>query len=114
LEQRILEHFPKWLAAAAAMTVEPPIILLISLLNVRGYTMAVPVGSFGGHPILREHVNLPGSIIESLTVNTESPDMPHSVFALLRPHFDVLWNACGFSGSVFFDDKGNRKHQNRF
>jgi len=111
-EEEILENFPKWLAAAVSMAVEPPVVLLISLLNVRGYRMALPPGfrATGERPINREHVHLPGTILETLTVNTESRETPHNVFDLLRPHFDVLWNACGFPRSIYFDDEGNPQY----
>lgn len=111
-EQQILENFPLWLAAVGAMGVEPPIILLISLLNVLGYIMALPAGfrSSGERRIMREHIHLPATVIETLTVNTESRETPHNVFDLLRPHLDVLWNACGFRRSIYFDDEGNPQH----
>jgi hypothetical protein len=109
-EEQILEHFPKWLAALQAMKVEPPVVLMISLLNVRGYTMALSSGwsSRGTHEIMREHLYLPGTTIESLLLNTESRETPNSIFDTLRPHFDALWNACGFPKSIYFDAEGNR------
>jgi len=114
-EQEILDNFPHWLAALQALKIEPPVILMISLLNVGGFTMALPSGYRPDdvHPIMREHVYLPGSVVESLTVSTESRETPHNVFDLLRPHFDVLWNACGFRGSIYFDAEGNPQHGSR-
>ncbi len=57
---------------------------------------------------MREHLYLPGTVIESLTLNTESRETPNNIFDVLRPHFDALWNACGFPRSIYFDAEGNR------
>jgi len=66
--------------------------------------------SSGDHPILREQVYLPGTVVETMTVDTKSRETADNVFDLLRPQFDVLWNASGFARSIFFDDEGNPRH----
>jgi hypothetical protein len=115
-ENEILGNLVQWFTALRAMKAEPPVVLMISLLNVQGYTMALPLGmsSYGTHPIMREHLYLPGTVIESLILNSDSRETPHNIFDVLRPHFDVLWNACGFPQSIYFDAEGNPQHRTRY
>ena len=49
---------------------------------------------------MREHLYLPGTLIEDLPLNTESRETPNNIFDTLRPLFDALWNACGFPKSI--------------
>ena len=63
---------------------------------------------------MREHLYLPGTLIEDLPLNTESRETPNNIFDTLRPLFDALWNACGFPKSIYFDAEGNPQHRNRF
>lgn len=104
-EQELLRHFPTWLSAFQSIGAEPPAVVLLTLLNVKGYRMAVNPG-FGGtgtHAISRDHLQVPGTIIESFTAKS-----PPEIAALLRPHFDAVWNACGHPQSIYYDADGRR------
>lgn len=51
----------------------------------------------GGYPIDAETVILPETTVESFTTPAQE---------ILKPMFDLVWNACGFPGSANFDAEG--------
>jgi len=77
-----------------------PLLAIISMLGVKGYTMAVDprVFSIQKSAIDRDSLILPEVIIE---------DYGNDMAKLLRPAFDVVWQATGFSGSLNYDDNNN-------
>ncbi len=50
------------------------------------------------HPIDRDLLLLPEAVIENYSIKSEE---------ILRPLFDLIWNACGFQRSLNFDKNGN-------
>jgi hypothetical protein len=82
----------------------PPFFVGLSLVNVGGFTMGIhdPIARLRGMTtaVDRSHLVLPMTTAES---------GPESVDALLRPAFDMVWNACGYSGSPNYDEEGNWK-----
>jgi hypothetical protein len=75
----------------------------LTLTRTKNLEMAQDIYSFGGgHPIKEEHLILPESVVE----NFNAP-----LSKVLKPMFDLIWNACGFLKSKNFDDEGNRKPQ---
>ena len=99
-EKRIIAAVPSYLKALAELKLPPPYVASISLLNVRDYMMYVgPMyNNHGAKPVDRDHLLADEILIESVT---ESPDR------LLRPLFDQIWNACGWLGSINYDEAGN-------
>lgn len=99
-EKHLLEAFPSHLGALAFLGFQPPYVASISLLNVRGFVMYVGASHWGSgsRPVDRDHVLTEEILIESVA---EPPDR------LLRPLFDQVWNACGWAGSIHYDEKGN-------
>jgi hypothetical protein len=79
-----------------------PIIIGLSLLNVRGFHMYVGPSRWNDSARLidRDHLILPDRFAESY--DFEAADF-------LRPCFDQIWNACGWSRDINYDDEGNWK-----
>ncbi len=98
-EKRIIEAVPSYLKALEKLRLPPPYVASISLLNFRHYIMYVgpTYDGHGPHPVDRDHLLADEILIESIT---ESPDR------LLRPLFDQIWNACGWLGSINYDEAG--------
>jgi hypothetical protein len=99
-ERSILEVFPGYLKALETLKIAPPYVASISLLNVRGYTMYVGLrycGRSEGKPVDRDHLLTDEVLIESVA---ETPGK------ILRPLFDEIWNGCGWSRSLNYDEKG--------
>ena len=84
--------------------ITPPFFVGLSLVNVGGFTMGIhdPLAGFRRTATVVDppHLLLPLASAEN---ETESVD------ALLRPAFDMVWNACGYSGSPSYDEHGNWK-----
>ncbi len=79
--------------------VQPPIVILITLLGFKGYL--IPHGhvpSIWQVPIDRDTVLLPDVLIQRFD---------ESLANVLRPAFDALWQAAGWPRCFEYDEKGN-------
>ena len=96
-EREVIRWTTQCLSTLRAMGVQPPIVLLVSLLGVKGYTMLVRDGfPMRSHSIDRDHLLLPERVVE---------DYDDSSQHILRPLFDSIWNACGFPRSLNYNDE---------
>lgn len=90
------------LSVLKAVGVDAPVVLMLSLVGIRGWHMGVkdpwgdrrPVGGFDRDPVL-----VPELVIQSLEVS--------DVQKLIKPIIDATWNAGGFSGSDYYDEQGD-------
>ncbi|MBE9513344.1 MAG: ATP-binding protein [Chloroflexi bacterium] len=98
-EQELIKSFTGYLSLLKTLDVEPPIFVFLTLLGVKGYSMAVSERfSFArSHTIDRDILQLPEVILESYDVIPEK---------VLKPCFDSIWNACGFPKSFNYNDAG--------
>jgi hypothetical protein len=98
-EKTLIQSFSDYISVLKSLNVEPPIFIFLTLLGVKGYSMAVSerLPFTEGHTIDRDILQLPEIMIESY--NVSAPDV-------LRPCFDSIWNACGFPKSKNYNDKG--------
>lgn len=104
-EQELRQSLHTYLKIMQNLKVELPIILFLTLLNIKGYYMAVDEWRYPfveHHPIDRDILLLPEIVIEDYNDN---PDK------ILKPCFDAVWNACGFPKSFNYDDEGKWKRR---
>jgi hypothetical protein len=73
----------------------PPIFVMISLLDVKDYTLSVP--HLTTRPIDRNVLLLPDVVVEEYGQDSA---------AVLRPAFDAVWQASGFLRSGNYDETG--------
>ncbi|HKO36631.1 MAG TPA: ATP-binding protein [Pyrinomonadaceae bacterium] len=100
LEDRLIEELPRYLQAQASLGVDEPIFMLLSLLGVRGFMMHVENRHRVDQTAIdRDTMLIPEVLIEDRRIRSE---------ALLRPIFDVIWNAAGWTRSMNYDKDGNR------
>ncbi|MFC1916546.1 helix-turn-helix domain-containing protein [Chloroflexota bacterium] len=96
-EETLIKSFSDYLSLLKTLNVEPPIFVFLTLIGVKGYSMAVsrrfPFAK--SHTIDRDILLLPEIITESYDV---------SVTKELKPCFDSIWNACGFPRSLNYND----------
>ena len=100
-ESEVMKCLKDYLVFAREFSIEPPYYLFLSFVGVRGYTFAVDRNMRWREdvPTLQEDmVILPEVLIADRDVQ------PHK---LLKPVFDIVWNAFGFVRSFNFDDQGN-------
>ncbi|MFC1931249.1 helix-turn-helix domain-containing protein [Chloroflexota bacterium] len=99
-EQELIRSLTEYLSALKTLNVEPPIFVFLTLLGVKGYSMAVDTWRYDFeeiHTIDRDILQLPEVTIESYDVSAEK---------VLKPSFDSIWNACGFPRSLNYNDAG--------
>lgn len=97
-ETEVIEAVKDYTGFYKKHEVPAPVLLGLSMLNVKGFHMAVYGGSYGARPVDRDHLVLPDRLLESLSFNAAS---------FLRPCFDQIWNACGYTRSMNYDEQGN-------
>lgn len=100
-ERNFIEILPKLLEYQHLMQVQPPIISLLSMVNVNGYTIAGQKQSWDRaqtFPIDRDVLAVPEIIIE---------DMACDPTQTLKPLFDPVWNAAGWPRSMNYQEDGS-------
>lgn len=84
---------------------EPPVIISISLLRVKGYVFGNPSSlrveaAHHNHGIDRDDLILPEVLIDRY------PDSHNEMSQDLRPIFDAIWNAAGWPRSMNYNENG--------
>jgi schlafen family protein len=96
-EKTLIEGLDLYAQLSGELGIAGPFAIALSLLDVRGLQMAVDARYFeSGQTIDRDNL---------LTGETVVDDLPPPDQAL-KPHFDAVWNAAGWSGSLNYDDDG--------
>ena len=94
-ERELIGGLTKLMLLLKTIKVELPIFLFLTLVGVEGYSMATGDSFYKGSvSIDREVISLPEVIIENYEEKAEK---------ILKPCFDSVWNACGFSESRNYD-----------
>ncbi|QDU61290.1 Divergent AAA domain protein [Planctomycetes bacterium Pan216] len=104
MEKSVLDAVEASERMLSEIGIDPPLVLLLSFLNVKGFNMTVSAAfSRGASPgIDRDFLLLPDVIIEESSQNLDH---------ILRPVFDALWQATGRNQSLNYDEEGNwRRH----
>lgn len=99
-EKELLKELPRFLSIQEELGVDPPFFIMLSLVGVKGYTMAVDRLRFLGHdshPVDRDTLQVPEVMIERFDINPVE---------VMKPIFDAVWNAAGFPRSMNYDDSG--------
>ncbi|MBF0609399.1 MAG: ATP-binding protein [Magnetococcales bacterium] len=99
-EQYCLDMLKNYLSYLKELKVNPQILIFLTITGVKGFKMAPYEWLFGFdfHEIDRDVLNLPEHLLQSYDEKPED---------ILRPMYDVVWNACGHERSYNFDENGN-------
>ncbi|NQT37354.1 MAG: ATP-binding protein [Planctomycetes bacterium] len=96
-EDFLLQSLPQYLKCMEDLGISPPIWCFLTLGGVKGVAIDQR-GAFGPMPpIDRETLLLP---------EIQITDMAGKPLDILRPLFDMIWNAAGFPRCLSFDDEG--------
>ncbi len=104
-ELHSIQLFVRFRNLAPALGIDPPVYAFLSMVGVRGYQLGIHGGVVYEHPypLSQDMVLLPEVVMEDFGVDPAR---------LLRPAFDMVWNAFGLLRSLNFDDQGNwRAHR---
>ena len=97
-ERTIFEYLPRCFQLLDSVGVSMPIMVALTLIGVKGlYMGTASIWGETGNPINSDTLLLPETIVET-------PSTPTS--RILKPIFDLIWNACGLRGSTNFDEQG--------
>jgi len=101
-EKKIAAALGAYLKFIQRLGIQSPVYLTLSLLQVAGYYMSVRYDFNGldGSYIDRSEVLLPEIAMEDLS---EDP------YIVLRPLFDMVWNAAGWPRSMNYNEDGTRR-----
>lgn len=102
LEQTMMSRLGTYLKAQQDLGLEPPIVLMLSLLGVSGYRIGFGMFEDTKAPIDRDAVLLPDVLVEDFSADPAD---------ILRPVFDGLWQAAGWRRCFNYDEQG--KWENR-
>ena len=105
LEEDLLQGARQYFKAYKAIGISGPVIVMLSLLNVRGFYMHAGnrMMSRTIHRIEKKNLLLPDVIVEDIETPVESS---------FRPVFDLVWQGCGFRRSFNYDDSGQWNPRN--
>jgi hypothetical protein len=103
-EGAILHYLPHCFEKLQELGCAVPVFFALTLMGVKGLQMGIEGNRFGsGHAISAQHLILPETIVE---------DFATPAAAILKPMFDLVWNACGYLASKNFDQTGRWIHNN--
>src|ERR1051325_1516703 len=90
-ENRLVDYWPVIRKTLETVGIEPPILIGLSLLNIRDHMFLFNAGQFymSLRPIQQQHLVMPECVLESWTDN---------IGECLRPAFDMVANAQGIEG----------------
>ena len=100
-ELGLLRSLAAFLNLLRELGVNMPIVIFLTLIGAKDWEMGVDRMKYWGdeyYKIDRDILQLPETIISSY--DTEQKD-------ILRPMFDLIWNACGYKRSYNFNEAGN-------
>jgi hypothetical protein len=96
-EGEIIREFARYCDLLRGFGVGPPLVVMLSLLGVKGCGMWLQ-GGVGDSRIDRDAVLIPDITVDDYSVKPEH---------ILRPVFDAVWQATGYHGSPNYDKHGN-------
>lgn len=103
-EKEVMSSLKQYLMVMKNMAVQLPLVLFLTLINVKNHCMLTSWTHPGFEPsvIGRDVLMLPEVIVENYEIE---------VAEILKPCFDALWNACGFLCSPNYDENGKWRTQ---
>lgn len=98
-EKEIIRAAKSYIAQLSKIAVAPPYYIFISFLGMGNHYMSSHDHTYGSSTKFgRDIVLFPEAVIENST---------DSIAKVLKPIFDMVWNAFGYEGSLNYDDEGN-------
>jgi hypothetical protein len=105
LKEETDEAFSRYLKLLKDLDIDPPIVIFMTLIGVKGYSMGIGDqyiyyrGQENMVKIDRDVLFLPEVMIEEYRSDNET---------VLKPIYDAIWNACGFERALIYDNKINQ------
>lgn len=100
-EEELIKSLQEYLQLQQQLELNPPVLIMLSLLGVRDYIMSVGDGwdhTRHTYPIDRDILIVPEIVVEDYAAKSSD---------ILRPAFDAVWQACGWDCCKNYDASGN-------
>ena len=94
-KQDLVEALFRFLSCQRKVGVEPPLYAMLSFIKVKGFQLATGQDSFESHKIEKEDLLFPE--VQIYDFNSDPGD-------ILKPIFDMVWNAAGLPESSLQDE----------
>lgn len=99
-ENEIIKTLKRCISYYEDVGINTPIFGFISLVGVKGYIMAVDTSKYW----VMKHDSIDRDVLLTPEIIIDNYD--ESIEKTIKPCFDFIWNACGFEGSLNFDEDG--------
>lgn len=100
IEEQLIQALPGFTQALITKDIEPPYFLFLSFLKAQGYQLATAERFLPRSDVLTDRDSLILSEVEIAQVEFDPA-------AVLRPLFDMLWNAFGYENCQDYDEHHN-------
>lgn len=104
-EEWLLKTIKNYLEILNKLNTDLPIIIMVSLVGVKGFKMGISQDLEWRLPTLSNQersIDRDSLIINEVIMNNKGED----ISKLVKPIFDSIWNACGFSHSLNYNEEG--------
>lgn len=100
IENAMADYLSRYMRTQQKLGVEPPFFVMLALLGVAGYRINGSDRFLGsdGHAIDRNDLIIPEVMVEDFSSRPQE---------VMRPIFDSMWNAAGWSRDMNYDENGN-------
>jgi hypothetical protein len=96
-ERCVFDYLPHCFRILQEIGCNAPVVVALTLIKTRGLVMYVDDRRLS-YPVVQDMIILPETVVEDLST---------PVGKILKPLFDLVWNACGYPSSKNFDTGGN-------
>lgn len=106
-ENILIVGLDRYLRLLELVQVEPPVVVMLSLIGVKGYRLCRPdqvMGSVSDYQVDRDTLLLP----EALMLSFDEP-----ADKLLQPAFDAIWQCVGYERDRLYQNSGKGRWSNR-
>ena len=109
LEGFIIELVKNYISVLTKLDINPPIVILLSIVKASGSKLLVSDEIFNDRKrylgeIEGKIIDTNELLIQEIEINDFAADMEKE----LHPIFNIIWNACGYPGSLLYDENENR------
>ena len=90
----------RYLRLLELVQVEPPVVVMLSLVGVKGYRLCLPdrmIDSLSQYQVDRDTLLLPEGLMQSFEEPADK---------LLQPAFDAIWQCVGYDRDRLYQDSG--------
>ena len=102
-EDWLLKTIKNYLDILNGLNIDFPIIIMVSLLDVKGFKMNISKDLEWRLIIPNENkIDRDNLIINEVIMNNKNED----ISKLVKPIFDAVWNSCGFANSLNYNGEG--------